>query len=252
MPIFPKRENLHKIVVLNPKGGCGKSTLATNLASYYALQGASPALMDCDPQGSAIRWLDLRPTDRPEIHGIAAYENKMQATRSWQLRVPQDTTHLIVDSAASLRNDELRELTLDANSILIPVLPSAIDIHAATRCIADLLLVAKIDREDRQLAVIANRTRENTKSYQKLMRFISSLRIPLIAVLRDTQNYVHAAEQGIGIHEMPRYKARKDIRQMSDAVDWLGTWRERRREAARWRSEQSQKLRNPTAFLADV
>ena len=252
MLVFPNRENLHKIVVLNPKGGCGKSTIATNLASYYAVHGWSPALMDCDPQGSSMRWLDLRPDNRPEIHGIAAYKKSMQATRSWQLRVPQGTTHLIVDSAAALRHDELREVTLDANSILIPVLPSAIDIHAVSRCIADLLLVAKIDREDHQLAVIANRTRQNTRSYQTLMRFVSSLRIPLIAELRDTQNYVHAAEQGLGIHEMPRDKVKKDIQQMSLALDWLGTWRERRREAARWRAEQSQKMRNRNALLADV
>ena len=206
--------------------------------------------MDCDAQGSSIRWLDLRPEDRPQIHGIAAYKNSMQATRSWQLRVPQGTTHLIVDSAAALRHDDLREMTRDVNSILIPVLPSAIDIHAAARCIADLLLVAKIDRQDRQLAVIANRTRENTKSYQTLMRFITSLSIPLIAVLRDTQNYVHAAEQGLGIYEMPRYKVKKDIAQMSQVLDWLGTWRERRRDAASFRLEQSQRMRVRKALPA--
>lgn len=251
MLIYPHRDNLHKIVVLNSKGGCGKSTLATTLASYYALHGASPTLMDCDQQGSSIRWLDLRPKDRPEIHGIAAYKKSMQITRSWQLRVSQETTHLIVDSAASLGDDELRQLTRDANSILIPVLPSAIDIHVAACCIANLLLVTKIRRRDCQLAVIANRTRENTKSYQTLMRFVSSLSIPLIAVLRDTQNYVHAAGQGLGIHEMPRYKVKKDVEQMSLVLDWLGTWPERRREAARWRAERSQKVHLRKALLAD-
>lgn len=232
MLIFPNRDNLHKIVVLNPKGGCGKSTLATNIASYYALNGATPALMDCDPQGSSMRWLDMRPEGHPKIHGIPAYKKSMQATRCWQLRVPQATTHLIVDSAAALGHLDLREVTRDANSILIPVLPSPIDIHAASRCIADLLLVAKIDRQDRQLAVIGNRTRQNTKSYQKLMSFNASLGIPVVSILRDTQNYVHAAEKGLGIFEMPRYKVKKDIAQMSSIMEWLDTWRERRRDPA--------------------
>jgi chromosome partitioning protein len=250
MLIFPNRDNLHKIVILNPKGGCGKSTIATNLASYYALNGATPALMDCDPQGSSMRWLDMRPGDRPKIHGIPAYKNSMQATRCWQLRVPQGITHLIVDSAAALGHLELREVTHDANSILIPVMPSPIDIHAASRCIADLLLVAKIDRQDRQLAVIANRTRANTKSYQKLMSFNASLGIPIIAVLRDTQNYIHAAEQGLGIHEMPRHKVKKDVAQMSDVVDWLGTWRERRRDPTSWRSERQHAIHFEDALPA--
>ena len=192
MLITPSRNNLNTIVVLNPKGGCGKTTLATNIASYYARRGSMPAIMDCDPQGSTMSWLDKREANRPPIHGIAAYKKTMQATRSWQLRVPVETTNLIVDSPASLTRDALRETTRDATSILVPVLPSSIDIHAASRCIADLLLVAKIDRRDNKLAVVANRTRQNTRSFDKLMRFLDSLGIPIIAVLRDSQNFVQA------------------------------------------------------------
>ena len=211
MLITPNRSDLNKIVVINPKGGCGKTTLSTNLAAYYANKGPIPAVMDCDPQGSCMTWIDRRPVDRPAIHGIAAYKRTMQATRSWQLRVPNETTNLIVDSPASLSHDDLREITRDASSILVPVLPSSIDIHAASRCIADLLLVAKVDRRDRKLAVVANRTRKNTKSYAKLMRFLDSLGIPIIAVLRDSQNFVHAAEEGIGICELQPYRVKKDI-----------------------------------------
>lgn len=228
MLITPDNRNLNKIVIINPKGGCGKTTLATNLASYYANNGPAPAIMDCDRQGSTMAWLDRRPETRPLIHGIAAYKKTMQATRSWQLRVPDEATNLIIDSPASLTHDDLREMTRDACSILVPVLPSALDIHASSRCIADLLLVAKIDRRDRKLAIVANRTRNNTKSLDKLMRFLDSLGIPIIAVMRDSQNFVRAVEQGIGICEMPPYKVRPDMEQLELVVDWLNDWRNRR------------------------
>jgi chromosome partitioning protein len=230
MLITPNRDDLNKIVILNPKGGCGKTTLATNLASYYAGRGPIPSVMDCDPQGSTMAWLEKRPGNKAPIHGIAAYKNSMQATRSWQLRVPNETTSLIVDSPASLNHDDLREVTRDATSILVPVLPSSIDIHAASRCIADLLLVAKIDRRDRKLAVVANRTRSNTKSYEKLMRFLDTLGIPIIAVFRDSQNFVHAAEAGIGICELPPHKVKKDLDQLESLIEWLDDWQNRRRQ----------------------
>ncbi len=228
----PRRDNLNRIVILNPKGGCGKSTLATNLAACYAQRGPTPAIMDYDPQGSTMAWLDRRSADLPVIHGIAAYKKSMQATRSWQLRVPNETVNLLVDSPASVNHDDLRELTRDSTSILVPVLPSSLDIHAASRCIADLLLVAKVDRRDRKLAVVANRTRKNTKSFGKLMRFLDSLGIPIIAVLRDSQNFVHAAEQGIGLCEMQPSRVKADVEQIEKIVTWLDGWKERRRDAS--------------------
>ena len=227
----PRRDNLNKIVILNPKGGCGKSTLATNLAACYAQRGPAPAVMDYDPQGSTIGWLDRRPDDLPAIHGIAAYKNSMTATRSWQLRVPDDTENLLIDSPASVNHDDLRELTRDSTSILVPVLPSSMDTHAASRCIADLLLVAKVDRRDRKLAVVANRTRKNTKSFAKLMRFLDSLGIPIIAVLRDSQSFVHAAEQGLGLCDMQPSRVKQDVEEIEKIVDWLDAWPERRRDA---------------------
>ena len=229
MLITPRRDNLNKIVILNPKGGCGKSTLATNLAASYAPRGASPAIMDFDPQGSTMAWLTRRPGDQPEIHGIAAYKRSMHATRSWQLRVPEETDTLLVDSAAGINHDELRELTRDSSSILVPVLPSSMDIHAASRCIADLLLVAKVDRRDRKLAVVANRTRKNTKSFGKLMRFLDSLGIPIIAVLRDSQNFVHAAEEGVGLCDMQPSRVKQDVEQIEKILSWLDAWPDRRR-----------------------
>ncbi|MDX1517238.1 MAG: AAA family ATPase [Woeseiaceae bacterium] len=227
----PRRATRNKIVILHPKGGCGKSTLATNIAACYAQRGTAPALMDYDPQGSTMAWLERRPAGLPEIHGIAAFKKNMHATRSWQLRVPNDTLNLVIDSPAGLTHDDLRELTRDSSSILVPVLPSAMDIHAASRCIADLLLVAKVNRSERKLAVVANRTRKRTKSFAKLMRFLDSLGIPIIAVLRDSQNYVHAAERGIGLHEMQPSRVAPDVEQIDRIVTWLDGWEERRRQA---------------------
>ena len=232
MLVTPRRDNLNKIVILNPKGGCGKSTLATNLAACYAHEGPTPAIMDYDPQGSTMAWLERRSGELPRIHGIAAYKKSMQATRSWQLRVPNDTKNLLIDSPASINHDNLRELTRDSTSILVPVLPSSMDIHAASRCIADLLLVAKVDRRDRKLAVVANRTRKNTRSFGKLMRFLDSLGIPIIAVLRDSQNFVHAAEQGIGLCEMQPSRVKDDVEEIRKIMRWLDAWPERRRDKA--------------------
>ena len=231
MLIKPRQNSLNKIVIINPKGGCGKSTLATNLAACFATRGTTPAVMDYDPQGSTMAWLERRPDDLPAIHGIAAYKKSMQATRSWQLRVPVETRTVIIDSPASTDHDDLRELTRDSTSILVPVLPSSMDIHAASRCVADLLLVAKIDRRNRNLAVVANRTRKNTKSFKKLMRFLDSLGIPVIAVLRDTQNFVRSAEQGVGVCEMTQSLVRPDAQQIENIVAWLDNWPQRRHES---------------------
>jgi len=231
MLITPSRDNLNKIVILNPKGGCGKSTLATNIAACYARRSPQPTIMDYDPQGSTTAWLKRRPENLPPIHGIAAYKKTMQATRSWQLRIPEDTVDLIVDSPASISHDDLRELTRDSTSILVPVLPSSMDIDAASRCIADLLLVAKVNRNEGKLAVIANRTRKNTRSFGRLMRFLDSLGIPIIAVLRDSQNFVHAAENGVGLHEMQPSRVRPDVEQIEKIVAWLDGWEARRKRA---------------------
>ena len=229
MQISSRQETRNKIVILNPKGGCGKSTLVTNIAACYASRGTSVAVMDFDRQGSSMAWLKRRPSGLPTIHGIAAYKKSMQATRSWQLRVPNDTLNLIVDSPAAVSHDDLRELTRDSSSILVPVLPSSMDIDAASRFIADLLLVAKVNRNERKLAVVANRTRKNTRAFGNLMRFLDSLGIPIIAVLRDSQNFVRSAEKGMGLHEMQRSRVQTDMEQIDTIVNWLDGWEERRR-----------------------
>jgi chromosome partitioning protein len=198
---------LRKIVVLNPKGGSGKSTIATNLAAYYAWSGRSVALMDHDSQGSSMRWLRQRPAELPAIHGIAAFEKKLGVTRSFALRTPPGTEKLIV--------------TQDAHAIIVPVLPSDIDIHAASRAVADLLLAGRVHRSERRLVIVANRARRYTKAFSSLMRFLESLRIPVAAVLRDSQAYVRSAECGMGIHEMKGVLLQEDLDTWKPLVDWL-------------------------------
>lgn len=228
----PEPDGLHKIVVINAKGGSGKTTLATNLAAYYASLGTPPTLIDFDPQGYSMRWLENRSLQRPKIYGVAAYDQGIERWRDPNLGVWPKSKHIIVDLPAALPPEDIFDVTYDANSILIPVLPSAIDAYSASRFIADLLLNAQIDRRDRQLAVVANRIRRNTRSYKMLLKFLTSLRIPLVAELRDSQNYVQAAADGIGICELPAYRAKQDIEGIETIVEWLDQWRMRKLDAA--------------------
>ncbi len=225
-------ERLHKIVILNPKGGSGKTTLATNLAAYYAALGPPPTLIDCDPQGFCIRWLEKRPQSRPRIHGVAAYEQPGNSTIRSFSRTWPESQQLIVDLPAALESDQIYDLTYDAHSILIPVMPSAIDAYSASRFVAELLLNAQIDRRNRQLAVIANRVRRNTRSYRMLRQFLSSLKIPMIAHLRDSQNFVAAAAEGLGIVDLPPHRSRADVDELMSVVEWLDQWPMRQLDAA--------------------
>jgi chromosome partitioning protein len=212
---------MQRIVVLNPKGGSGKTTIAINLASYFASCQQAPVLMDYDPQGSSMRWVKKRNPMQPTVHAVAAFEKDSRTTRSFQLRIPHGATHVIVDTPAAIASHDMPDMTKAADKILVPVLPSDIDIHACSRCIRDLLLVAKVRREDNRIGVIANRVRRNTLTYQALIRFLQTLGIPIVATIRDSQNYVRAAELGVGVHEMKSYIAREDIEQWEPLVEWL-------------------------------
>ena len=214
---------MQKILVLNSKGGCGKTTIATNLASYFATQDLETALLDFDPQGSSIRWLNLRPQSKPVIYGVhvASRKNNTGVTRSFQMRVPPATKRMIIDAPAGVTGNELRDLIGYVDTILLPVLPSSIDIHAVTRFIEELLLFGKVRQKGLNVGVIANRARKNTLTYKSLERFLKTLKLPFITTLRDTQNYVHAAERGIGIHEMWDKRTDSDKAQWRPLTRWL-------------------------------
>ena len=239
---------MQRIVVLNPKGGSGKTTIASNLAACYAANGERPTLMDLDPQGSSMRWLRKRPGEAAPIHGIAAFEKSATVTRSWQTRIPADCGVVIVDTPAGIDAHSLPDLTRGADAVLVPVMPSEIDIHATAKCIADLLLVAKIRRSQRRIAIIANRVRSNTRTSLSLTRFLSSLDIPLIATLRDTQSYVRSAEVGLGIYEMPHWQVQQDLPHWKEVLSWLSA-RPRNQPAAPAPATNLVSLERPSSQL---
>ena len=212
---------MQRILVMNPKGGSGKTTIATNLASYFASSGDHPLLTDNDSQGSSTRWWKKRSADQPFIHGLSAFEKNVRMTRTWMMRVPPDANHVIVDTPAAVPAQEMPDLTKNADAIIVPVLPSDIDIAACSKCIADLLLIAKVRRDEYRIGVVANRVKRNTLVYQRLMRFLETLRIPVIATLRDSQNYVKAAEAGIGLFEMKQSLVEQDLGDWAPMLAWL-------------------------------
>jgi chromosome partitioning protein len=213
---------MRRVLVVNAKGGCGKTTIATNLASYYASQQRYAALFDYDPQGSSMQWLASRDEGRFPIHGVAAFRKPTSGmTRTYQMRMPAETERVILDAPAGVHGMPMIDLVREADTIIIPVLPSPIDIHAASHFIKDLLLVAKVRARGVRVGVVANRVRKNTKVYQSLRRFLDSLHIPFVAYLRDTQNYVQSSEEGMGIHELNANRIQKDRAQWKKLIRWI-------------------------------
>src|SRR5215469_1446114 len=212
---------LLKTVVLNTKGGCGKTTLSTSLAAYYAQQGYRTALLDTDPQGSSLRWLANRGARQPAIAGLTGADKSGRVTKSFLMRVPHDTERLVVDTPAAIDHLRLQDSVRGAHAILIPVLPSDIDIHAASRCIADLLLSGRIENRQERVAVVANRVKKQTRMFETLRRFLESLDIPFVATLRDTQNYVYATEHGLGVHELKDRNVKQELHEWEPLIAWL-------------------------------
>lgn len=221
MLIFRGPANLHRVVVLNPKGGSGKTTLAFNLAGYLAATGRKVAIVDMDRQGSSTHWLQNRSSDLPKIACIPATDQDHRSTREQDVFVPEDIEYIVVDAPAGISGDRLIDYTCGAHAIFIPILPSDLDIHAASRLISDLLLKAQVSRRNARLGVVANRIKERTIAYQKLMRFLNRLSIKVVGVLRDSQNYAWAAEKGLCIHEMPPSRVDRDLAQWEAISRWL-------------------------------
>jgi len=207
---------------MNTKGGCGKTTVATNLASYCISQGYATDLFDYDIQGSSFQWLKARDPGMPSIRGVEAHKPPPPGvTRSWQLRVSAQTRYIIQDTPAGHVGFDLADRVNESDIILVPVLPSAIDIRSTANFIRDLLLVGKARTGNKHIAIIANRTRVRTRSLLMLERFLRNLDIPVIAHIRDTQNYVRAAEKGIGVCELMERTALKDTYPWQNILDWI-------------------------------
>jgi len=209
---------MRHIMVLNAKGGCGKSTLATNIASYFATEGAAVALADFDPQRSSLDWLERRPENRAKIAGVAAFEGGFR-------RVPRNSDIVVVDAPARSHGKELDDLVKHAETIVIPVLPSTIDMQATTTFISELKSVGKIQRKQAKIATVANRVRDNTLIWDDLDEYLTTTRVPYIAALREAQNYVRAYTRGLGIFELPEYLAWPDWDEWEPLTAWLRTKR---------------------------
>jgi chromosome partitioning protein len=209
-------KKLHKVVVLNPKGGSGKTTLAFSLAGYLASTGRNVGLLDMDRQGSSTHWLANRPDSLPKIHALTA-----PSGASGTVGIPADVETVVIDAPAGLTGEQLIDYTCGAHAILVPVLPSDLDIHAASRLISQLLLKAQVSRRNGRLGIVANRVKERTVAYKQLLRFLDRLSINLVGVLRDSQNYTHAAANGRCIHEMAPSQVRRDTEQWQVITEWL-------------------------------
>jgi chromosome partitioning protein len=215
---------IRRILITNTKGGCGKTTIATNIASHYASQGLNVRLFDHDNQGSSLAWVNRRSQEFNLIHGVDASKNfDHRLTRSWQLRVPSETDVAVIDSPAGADISELATLFQQNDSVLIPVLPSPIDIHATAHFIKELLITGKVRKQMVRLAVIANRVRKNTIMYHSLERFLFTLKIPFISSLRDTQLYAKAMELGVGVQEIKSMRNKTDKLEWAPIIRWLET-----------------------------
>jgi chromosome partitioning protein len=205
-------------MVLNAKGGCGKSTLSTNVAVFFAKGGHQVCIADYDPQRSSLDWLAQRPGDLPPISGVPAYEEGLR-------NVPRSTDVLVIDAPARVHGLELNELVRRAETIIVPVLPSSVDMKACAHFMAELLEIGKVSRKQARLGLIANRVREHTLIYEELDQYLSKLKVPYLGCLREAQNYVRAYARGMGVLELPEYLASPDWKQWEPIGEWLGSKR---------------------------
>ncbi len=205
---------MRHIMVINAKGGSGKTTIATNLASYFANQNKNVTIVDYDPQGSSLDWLAARSSAKPPIIGIAGFNKKAEKPK-------RNTDIVIMDVPAAVHGTELTRLIRKAETILVPVLPSPIDMRAATHFLDELKKSAPVAQKKAKVALVANRAREITNIAWELEEFLSTQKIPYLTMLRDNQNYVRAAERGLGIFEMGPAATAVDREQWSPIIKWI-------------------------------
>jgi chromosome partitioning protein len=200
------------IVVANPKGGVGKTTLSTNIAGYLAARGHSVMLGDVDRQQSARTWLALRPAGLMRI-------NPWEIAHDEVVRPPKGTTHIVLDTPAGLHGKRLEEVMRVADKVLIPLQPSIFDIHATHEFVKQLLAHKRSERI--KLAIVGMRTREGTIATDQLRGFLDNVKVPIVGFLRDTQNYVHLAAHGLTLWDVHSNRFERDGEQWQPITQWL-------------------------------
>ena len=200
------------IVVANPKGGVGKTTLSTNVAGYYAARGHAVMLGDVDRQQSARTWLGLRPAGLPRI-------GTWDVTHDETVRPPRGTTHVVLDTPAGMHGKRLDEVMKLADKVIIPLQPSIFDIHATHQFVRELLAHKRSDKV--KLAIVGMRTREGTIATDQLRSFLESVKVPMLGFVRDTQNYVHLAAHGLTLWDVGSMRFERDLEQWKPILRWL-------------------------------
>lgn len=214
---------MRSILVLNAKGGSGKTTVATNLAGYYAAQGAKVALADLDPQGSSIDWLKQRAASLPAIAGVDAANGPLRVARSTEI--------VIMDAPSRTHGEALAPLLKRAQTVIVPVVPSPVDIRAALRFFQELREVRHLVDHDVKIATVASRVRDGARTADDLEDFLmdqklpSGRRFPFITWLRMSTHYLKAAEKGMSIFEMAPAATAADREYWTPLLKWLASSR---------------------------
>ncbi|GLS14719.1 ParA family protein [Hydrogenophaga electricum] len=200
------------VVVANPKGGVGKSTLSTNVAGYFASQGHAVMLGDADRQQSSRLWLGLRP---PAARPIQTWE----ISSDFIARPPRDVSHVVLDTPAGLHGWRFKDVLKLADKVLVPLQPSIFDIYA-TRAFLDELAESKRG-QTLEVGIVGMRVDERTIAADKLREFVEGLGLPVLAYLRDTQNYIHLAARGLTLFDIAPSRVEKDLGQWAGLCRWL-------------------------------
>jgi chromosome partitioning protein len=202
------------VLVANPKGGAGKSTLATNVAGYFASRGHQVMLGDADVQQSSKFWLSQRPRTLPPI-------------ATWELEVgevptakpPKGTTHVVIDTPAGLHGQALKALVQRADQVIVPLLPGVFDMQATHAFLLELTHLTR--KLPTQVGVVGNRVNGRTIAAGHLHDFAESLQVPVLGYLRDTQYYLHMAAHGLSMFDITPTQIEKDLAQWAPICHWL-------------------------------
>lgn len=200
------------VVVANPKGGVGKSTLATQLAGYLASQGHAVMLGDADKQQSSRLWLSLRP---PDARPIATWD----ISHDHIVKPPKGTTHVVLDTPGGLHGWRLNDVLRMATRLIVPLQTGMFDMHATRDFLGELADRKKLAHL--QMGVVGMRVQPRTIAADKLREFVDGLGLPVLGYLRDTQNYVHLAARGLTFFDMPPGRVARDLEQWQTICDWV-------------------------------